>query len=339
MTIPYRTQKILKRIGITLAVLAVVLLLILVFRYLWLERFVVYSRDQGGFVDSNLGPVMQGEFVKPPAPLPTVPIEYVDKEDEQEESTELTQMIGYYIDAEALTDISTVRQQLDLIPSGTPIMLDVKDIYGSFFYSSGVGAQRNSAIDTAAMDQLIQLLRQRNFYTIARLPAFRDYQYGLNHVPDGLHHISGGYLWADDYYCYWLNPASQGTISYLVQMVTELKGLGFDEVVFYDFCFPETGEILFNGDKTQAIATAASTLVTSCTTDTFAVSFTSSDPTFALPEGRSRLYMTGVSAAEAATLAQQTGLADPSIRLVFQTNVHDTRFDVYSVLRPLDAAH
>ena len=32
-------------------------------------------------------------------------------------------------------------------------------------------------------------------------------------------------------------------------------------------------------------------------------------------------------------------LADPAVYLAFITDVHDTRFDAYSVLRPLDAAH
>ena len=43
--------------------------------------------------------------------------------------------------------------------------------------------------------------------------------------------------------------------------------------------------------------------------------------------------------ADAAIIAQSSGLEDPEIRVVFMTDVHDTRFDAYSVLRPLSAAH
>ena len=44
-------------------------------------------------------------------------------------------------------------------------------------------------------------------------------------------------------------------------------------------------------------------------------------------------------AANAASIAQQSGLENPAVNLVFLTEVHDTRFDAYSVLRPLEAAH
>jgi len=91
---------------------------------------------------------------------------------------------------------------------------------------------------------------------------------------------------------------------------------------------------VFNGDKTQALTTAASALVTTCATDRFAVSFTGSSG-FTLPEGRSRVYLENVDAANAADRAQQTGVADTDIRVVFITDMHDTRFDAFGVLRPL----
>jgi hypothetical protein len=45
------------------------------------------------------------------------------------------------------------------------------------------------------------------------------------------------------------------------------------------------------------------------------------------------------TATEAAAIARDSGIADTAINLVFLTENHDTRFDVYSVLRPLSAAH
>jgi hypothetical protein len=145
-------------------------------------------------------------------------------------------------------------------------------------------------------------------------------------------------LFVDEGGCYWLNPTKQGTVTYLVQIVTELKSLGFDEVVFDSFTFPDTKYKRVDFDEAEALAIAAKTLVTSCATERFAVSFVQTAD-FALPDGRSRLYLKDAAAADAALLAQQTGLADPAARLVFLTEIHDTRFDDYSVLRPLDAAH
>ena len=114
--------------------------------------------------------------------------------------------------------------------------------------------------------------------------------------------------------------------------------MGFDEVVFDDFCIPATNAIYFEGDRDEALNKTAASLVTICSTDTFAVSFANNTGTFLVPEGRSRLYLQDVAAADAAAAAERTGLADPDIRLVFLTNLKDTRYDAYSVLRPMDIA-
>lgn len=339
MRIPYRIRQILLRTLIVVLSLLLVVALVLGCWLLWLNRFVIYTRDEGAILDFDLPQeIPAGELAVPPTQGTPPTIHYNDGQDTANTSTELVQLIGYYADTQALKDIGTVRSQLQTLPAGTPVLVDVKNIYGSFYYSSEVSTTRASGIDPLAMDQLIAELNSGSLYTIARLPALRDYEYGLNHVPDGLP-TAGGYLWIDDDNCYWLNPKSQGTISYLVQIVTELKELGFDEVVFSDFYFPETDSIVFGEDKTQALTDTANTLVTTCATDRFAVSFTGSSFAFSLPEGRSRLYLEGVDAADAASRAQETGIADKDIRLVFITDVHDTRFDVFGVLRPLSAAH
>ena len=145
---------------------------------------------------------------------------------------------------------------------------------------------------------------------------------------------AGGWLYFDPEGCYWLDPTSDGTVNYLVAIATELKNLGFDEVVFSDYYFPATDRIVFKGDKAEALAKTAQTLVNTCTTEGFAVSFVVQSE-FAVPSGRSRLYLTGTAAAEAQAVAEQFGLEDPQIRVVFLTTVHDTRFDDYGVLRPI----
>lgn len=335
MTIPYRTRQTLRRMALVL--LAVLLVAVLVWGcwIVWLSRYVIYTQD-GAKIDFSLPEqLLSGTLAQPPEPGETIPISYDDAPGAV--STELAQINGYYVDAAALKDIPAVHAQIQALPAGTAVMVDVKNIYGSFYYSSGVSTARSSSVDIQAMDGLIEALNKSNMYTIARLPALRDYQYGLNHVPDGLP-TAGGYLWLDSDGCYWLNPASSGTLSYLIQIVNELKSLGFDEVVFYDFYFPDTTGIVYKNDKAEALATAAKTLVSSCATDSFGVSFVGK-PDFALPEGRSRLYIENAEPINVAGIAQQTGLADPEIRLVFLTTLHDTRFDKYSVLRPLSAAH
>ncbi len=347
MAIPYRTRRAFKRLTTVLLALALVTVFVLICWLLWLDRFIVYTKD-GAFLDfSQDNKLMSGQLAGPAEQKPTVPIHFGD--DDVAVTTQLQQMIGYYIAADDLSasqnsrnpqeesaqKIDTLIAKIRKLPAGTPVMLEVKNIKGRFFYDSSVGSQRYSLINTQKVDELISVINQQNLYLIAQLPAFRDYYYGLNNVPHGLHHSSGRYLWMDDAGCYWLNPAHQGTITYLAQILTELKGLGFDEAVFSDFCFPNTTNILFNGDKAATIENAAKTIALACASDTFAVSFIGAAD-FPLPEGRCRLYVENIAAADCQSLAEQIGFEKPEINLVFIAQSHDTRYDKYSVLRHLD---
>ena len=336
MTIPYRTQRVLKRILGVLAVIAVVLAVVSACWFLWLQRYIVYTADGKVRLDFNLPPMGGGQLAVPPE-NPDIPIRF-DQEDQMTGSTELTQLLGYYVEKTDLQDIDQVIAQIQALPPETAVMVDVKGIKGDFYYSSTVSSKRNSSINAEKMDELIAYLQRTNRYAIARIPALRDYDYGLNHVPDGVHHSSGGYLYMDDDGCYWLHPASQGTMSYLTQIIMELKGLGFDEVVLDDFQFPETTKILVNGDKAELLSNAAKVLMSACATDRFAVSFLKSAE-FTMPEGRTRMYVEGMDALQAATFAPTSGVPDTAINLVFLTELHDTRFDVFSVMRPLSGAH
>lgn len=340
MNIPYRTRLALKRAAVIILIVLLVAALIFFCWFAWLKRYVVYTRDQGAVLNMDLSPqIGAGQVAIPPEPEETVRIYYNEGENAINTSKELSQLLGYYADTAALTNgIDAVQEQIKALPLNTPIMLDVKSPRGNFYYSSSVSSNRDSKVDTEAMDGLIRQLDSSGRYLIARLPALRDRDYGLHNVSDGVFDSRGAYLFQDDGGCYWLNPAKQGTITYLVQIITELKNLGFDEVVFDAFSFPTTQYMKFDGDKAEALATAAKTLVTTCATENFAVSFVQ-EASFSLPEGRSRLYLEGAAAADAASIAQQSGVADPAVRLVFLTENHDTRFDAYGVLRPLEAAH
>lgn len=333
MSIPYRTRCLLKRLGTAILILAIASVAVALYLFADLEQYVVYTRE-GAKLDFSISTKnLMGEAVIR-KPLTPVKIYYYDPVEDSQADVELAQIIGYYITAEELeNDIEAIREKIRTLPPKTPVMLDVKSIYGNFFYSSAVSSNRNDDMDIAAMDSLIQELCRSDCYAIARLPALRDMLYGLHNVEDGLP-VAAGYLWMDSEGCYWLNPASDGTLVYLANIANELKGLGFDEVVFSDFYFPDTESIVFKEDKQKALADAAKTLVNACSSERFAVSFTVNTH-FEAPSGRSRMYLENAAAADADTLSAQFGFADPAVRVVFLTTIHDTRFNEFSVLRPI----
>lgn len=345
MAIPYRTRRFFKGLFTGILVLILFAALGLLLWLLWLDRYVVYSQD-GAKLDFDQS-VQYAPGVTPvePDPLPSVTIHNKEELPPEEISTELAQFSGYYVTLEALAgDFDTVAAQLEALEKGTTVLLELKDVRSYAYYTSEF-AKENSKFDTTKVDELVKTLQKQGLYLIAKIPAFQEYDYILENererVPYGLPKAGGtGSLWLDsDGPCYWMNPASDGTLTYLIQLVTELRKLGFDEVVFSDFRFPETDKIRFEGDKMAALNAAAAMLVKTCATDTFCVSFTRKAVDLELPAGRTRLYLTGVSGADVETMAGSATLENITAQLVFLTESGDTRYDGYSVLRPLDSLH
>ncbi len=341
MIFSYRTRRILSRIlGMFAAVVALAVILWM-FWLLGLQKYVRYT-PQGVVLDFSISQqVPPGTVVTGPKPGPSLPVHYGKEEDDPavNDQPELKQFSGYYVTVDELVeDLESVRQRIRALPAGTAILLDVKGTWGYFFYPSAVGLTYSESFNMEVMDAFFREINDLDLYAIARLPAFQDYDFGRNNFSAGLAATGGGYLWSGENNCYWLNPTSDTVLTYLIQITRELRDMGFDEVLFKDFCFPDTEDIIFEGDRNEAIAKAAKTLVTACGTGEFAVSFLVSDPAFRLPEGNCRMYLENVPAAEVADKLALMGITDPALQAVFFAQTNDTRYEVAGVLRPLEMA-
>lgn len=338
MSIPYRTRRFLK--SLLTVLLALVLLLMLVWGVwiLWLDRYVVYSRD-GARLDFDLEQPQNGELAIPPDAGNPIGIYYNEGDNALNTSTELGQLYGYYITTAMLTENPTqVLELVRKLPEQAPVLIEVKDIVGRCYYQSEVAPVKEE-VDMDTISKIIEQLTRSNLYAIAKIPAFRDYTYGLNNVPHGLPHKSGRGLWMDENRCYWLNPASDGALNYNVLLIEELKAMGFNEVVLGDFRFPDTDQIKFSGNKLDTLNSAAARIVEACSTNQFCVSFLVNESSFALPAGRTRVYFENRTAADVKPLAEKLMLEEPTIKMVFLTDLKDTRFDAYGVLRPITSAN
>lgn len=340
MKIPYRTRRVLNRVGTVSLIILVLAVLGWICWVTWLSRFVVYGRDGKVSLNFELTEESAGVVAVPPAAEGGVSIFYNEGADAVELSESLTQINGYYISYQDLsTNLAGVREYLDLIPPGTPIMIELKGGYGSFYYSSSLSDSISSAsVDVAAVDELISEMKTKGYYLIARISAFQDYNFGDNHVSSGLPLVGLPYLWADEEGCYWLKPTDPITLNWIASIVTELKNMGFHEVMLANFRFPNSEKYSFSDDKEEALQTAAQTLLTSCSSENFTLSFGVATASFPLPEGRSRLYLDNVEAKDVQTRAGQSTVEDPKAQLVFLGSTNDTRYDEYSVLRPISLA-
>ena len=339
MAIPYRTRRRLQRLGSLLLALLVLGTFAWLCWVIWVERYIIYT-EEGATIDFNLSAELpQGDVALPPVAGEGPEIHYNEGENAVNTSTDLLQVYGYYASIDLLrTDFDNVKAKILSLPTNTPVMIDVKDGTGNFYYSSNLDeAVISSTANVAAIDELIELMNQKNLYLIARLPAFQDYHYGLSHVNSGIPFTGGGgALWMDDDRCYWLKPKDSATIGWLTSIILELRSLGFDEVVLDKFWVPTGTRVAYSGDAVADVVESANKLLTNVTTNSFTLSFTVSSSTFALPEGRCRMYLSGVPARDVEITGAQATISEPQIRMVFIADSNDTRFDAYGVLRTLD---
>lgn len=333
----WRTRKRLKTAAIVVGSIVGVSLALWLCWILWLGRFVVYTGDT---VRLDFDWVTPGEFVAAVEPEhKDVNIIFDDGSEVVVDRTKpLERMSGFYVTTGMLTDdVAEVERLIREQPKGTAIMLELKSGTGNFYYKTSMpNATVSKKVDKDAVESLIKYITKADYYTVACIPAFRDRAYGLKNTSYGIHHSSGRYLWAGDDKCYWLDPVKNGTRSHLIAIASELRDLGFDEVVFTDYCFPPTEDILYEGDKLAALNETAEHLVYNLATDSFCISFLCNDPGFRLPEGRTRIYRDDVEASMAQQVAESLEIASMQNNLVYLTEAMDTRFDVFGVLRPLN---
>ena len=337
----FTAKRKLQRAGLISAIVIMVLILIWFCWVIWLERYVVYSRD-GATIDTSLPERMAGgQVAAPPSTDETISIYINEGSDAIDTEMKLKKINGYYVEQEQLIeDIHTVRDVVATLPPDTAVLLELKNIFGRFNYGSGLtDATVASNVDIAAVDSLITEITSKNLYAIALVPAFRERAYVLAKNNYFLKD-SNGYGWMDEQKCYWLDPSDTGTMNWLIQIADELREKGFDEVVFTEFRFPNAEKIRFNGDRVAAINNAAAKLQETCGTNQFVISFATNDTAFVLPEGgMNRIYLTDVGAKDAPAAAAKMTVPNPESNLVFMATSTDTRYDAYSALRSITTAN
>lgn len=338
----YRNKRAVRRALLIALCVAVGLLLLLLCRFIYLGRYVVYEDGAVHFdFTQKLAPTGNVTEAPDPAEFPFETVLDVQAETPDGEQP-MQKLTGYYISTRMLAnDIDAVRAALDESDDYNAVVIDVKSIYGNFYYSTELaGADTASAdvVDITRVDALIKSLTARQDLTvIARVPAFSDPVYALAHQSEGLPLYSGA-LWTDDNGCYWLNPYSNGVQGYLSSIALELSQLGFDEVLFDNFYFPDSDRISWTSDEITrdgAVLDAAENIKDNLFGNGIRVCFGTSAP--AVAAYADRIFVASDEPDEAAWLveAMHQTLSDTAAQIVFLTDSRDTRFEACGVIRPL----
>lgn len=334
----YRNKRRAKQFLIALGIVLALLIACCTIRFIYLQRFLVYDN---GTVKLDYSQDLTKEKQQAPAwnrdSIEIITEDPVVVEKDFSEGP-LHQLTGLYITTQMLLDMESVDSALSkLEEQPKTVMLDLKSIYGNFYYSSGTRGAQTSSADIQAIDAMIdRFSSEPDLYLIARIASLSDYNFALANQSSGLP-LRSGALWMDSEGCYWLDPMSEVVQDYLVSIAQELAMMGFDEIVFDDFRIPESQNIIYKGDlsREDAAAEAASILKERLSTEGIRVSFNSSNPGVAGVSDR--VFLVTDNGAQVAGLVEdiQDSLSDPSAQVVFLTASRDTRFEGYGILRPL----
>jgi len=337
----YRNKKRAKIVLLVLAAAIAVFILFVACRFVYLQRFLVYSDQK---VTLNYEQDLQPEYVQEPQlDAEQFPLQIVQQEDVQQvgaaASSPMKPLTGYYVTTNMLLDLPTVEKALDALEEPPQALLfEMKSIYGNFYYSSDLRGAITANADTDGISDLIRQYQDAGTtYLAARIPSFTDNNFALDNQRSGLP-LRSGALWMDENNCYWLDPLSEDVQDYLIAMATELAEMGFDEIVFDGFRIPDSENIIYDsGELTreQAAAEAARILREALEPLSIRISFGSESAMVA--KHTDRVYLTTDNGAAAADMvaAVSEHLDDPNAQIVFQTASRDTRFDGYGILRPL----
>ena len=158
----YHTKMRLRKVLQVLGILALTGLVIWICWLVWLQRYVVYTREGVTFDFDRSTLDLDGKETGPQAAGETAPGEILFQAAPQE-AQNLARLSGVYVDGKQLeAGLDQVSQKLSALESGTAVLLDVKSKSGQFYYTSRIqGAPQSEALDCAAMDKLIQTLKEQ----------------------------------------------------------------------------------------------------------------------------------------------------------------------------------
>lgn len=335
----YRNKRAVRKTARILGCILLALALLVIGRVLYVQRYVTYTPDGVRLdYDQHLDYTGQEQLEPDPVdyPFETVLDAVAETDGEAEKQTRLD---GYSISTTMLVNgVEQVRQALKEVEGYNAVVIDVKSIYGNFYYSTELtGAPKADALDITDVDKLISELTGRSdLIVIARVPAFSDRRYALEHQSEGLP-IWNGALWEGDDVCYWLNPYSNSVQGYLTSIAIELSQRGFDGVLFDDFYFPDSDRIMWNADisRSGAVLDAAANITDSLYGYGIEVLFGSASAEVAAL--CDRVCIRTDAAEDVNSIVEQMSpvLTDPAAQIVFLTSSRDTRFAACSVIRPL----
>lgn len=122
------------------------------------------------------------------------------------------------------------------------VVVNVKTVDGSLAYASEVSAPEAVLKGGETTLPRLRTILDSDHGVVARMACLCDNTYAYAMTEAAALCREDGTLWWDNYGRYWLDPAKEGTLSYVKALCQEYVDLGFDEIVLDYFGYPSEWE-------------------------------------------------------------------------------------------------
>ena len=149
------------------------------------------------------------------------------------------------VDVSTLTDDAAIRAAAQQIKAqGADYgLVTLKDASGTLYYASQVPAAANGIAETTVDPaRIASIFREEDVIPVAQLAAFTDPVSVYTDRSMGVHY-SGDQLWLDNVSAKaggkaWMNPFASSAVQYIGDLIEEVQGMGFEQVVLTGVQFP-----------------------------------------------------------------------------------------------------
>ena len=146
------------------------------------------------------------------------------------------------LDTAALTDDDTLRTTAQQLKAqGVEYaVLTLKDAAGNIYYASQATAAAGGIVaEPLDAGHIAAILREEKLIPVAQLAAFKDPISPRTDRSMAIHYGDGLWLDAQKDGNAWLNPYSAAAVEYVGDLVAEVQGMGFEQVVLTNVQFPK----------------------------------------------------------------------------------------------------
>lgn len=131
------------------------------------------------------------------------------------------------------------------------VVVNVKNADGALLYSAKAATPEGVSKGGEYTLANLRTILDSNHGTVARMACLCDSAYARAMTEQAALCGKDGTLWWDPYGRCWLDPAKEGTLTYVKALCQELVTLGFDEIVLDYFGYPASWQ--GNADRTAVL--------------------------------------------------------------------------------------